>query len=105
MVTNSKIIKGQYFKDQTGSKNIKKVNVYRWNPDDGKNPRVDVTINCKNVGNGSRSVVFDEVDGFKGNLKAKYNSSNKFSHFFIKLQFMFSAISSILMSNAVFSEK
>ena len=25
--TNSKIIKGQYFKDQTGSKNIKKVNV------------------------------------------------------------------------------
>ena len=38
---NSKILKGTYYKDKTGSKNIKKVNVYRWNPDDGKNPRID----------------------------------------------------------------
>ena len=38
---NSKIIKGNYYKDKTGSKNLKKVNVYRWSPDDGKNPRVD----------------------------------------------------------------
>ena len=38
---NSKILKGEYYKDKTNSKNIKKVNVYRWNPSDGKNPRID----------------------------------------------------------------
>ena len=38
---NSKVHKGKYFKDKTGSKNLRKVNVYRWNPDDGKNPRID----------------------------------------------------------------
>jgi len=31
---NSKIIKGNYYKDTTGSQNIKKVNVYRWSPDE-----------------------------------------------------------------------
>ena len=39
--TNSKILKGTYYKDKTGSKNIKKVNVYRWSPDDNTNPRID----------------------------------------------------------------
>ena len=29
---NSKIIKGDYYKDKTGSKNIRKVNIYRWDP-------------------------------------------------------------------------
>ena len=43
------------------------------------NPRVDVTIDCKDIGAGSRGVVFDEVAKFKGNLKTKYDSSNKFS--------------------------
>ncbi len=38
---NSKILKGNYFKNSSGSKNIKKVNVYRWNPEDGNNPKVD----------------------------------------------------------------
>ena len=38
---NSKIIKGKFFKDQTGSKNIKKVNIYRWSPSNYENPRVD----------------------------------------------------------------
>ena len=38
---NSKIEVGQYFKDKTNSKNLRKVNVYRWDPSDGKNPRVD----------------------------------------------------------------
>ena len=27
---NSKVKKGKYFKDTTGSKNLKKVNIYRW---------------------------------------------------------------------------
>ena len=29
---NSKVEKGKYFKDKTGSKNLRKVNVYRWDP-------------------------------------------------------------------------
>ena len=27
---NSEIKKGKYFKDKTGSKNLRKVNIYRW---------------------------------------------------------------------------
>ena len=38
---NSKVNKGKYFKDKTGSKNIRKVNVYRWDPSTGENPRID----------------------------------------------------------------
>ena len=29
---NSKIEVGKYFKDETKSENVKKVNVYRWDP-------------------------------------------------------------------------
>ena len=29
---NSQVKKGKYFKDQTGSKNLRKVNIYRWDP-------------------------------------------------------------------------
>jgi len=38
---NSKVEKGQYYKDKTGSKNIRKVNVYRWDPSKNENPRID----------------------------------------------------------------
>lgn len=44
---NSKITKGKYFKAPDGAKNIRKVNVYRWDPEDvdgegnPKNPRID----------------------------------------------------------------
>ena len=38
---NSKVQKGEYYKDKTGSKNIRKVNVYRWDPSTGENPRID----------------------------------------------------------------
>ena len=38
---NSKIVVGEYFKDKSNSSNIKKVNIYRWDPSNGKNPRVD----------------------------------------------------------------
>ena len=30
---NSKILKGRYFKDTTGSSNLKIVHIYRWNPE------------------------------------------------------------------------
>ena len=38
---NSKIEIGKHYQDKTNSKNIKKVNIYRWDPSTGKNPRVD----------------------------------------------------------------
>ena len=38
---NSKILKGKFHKDKTGSNNLKKVNVYRWNPSNNQNPRID----------------------------------------------------------------
>jgi len=38
---NSKIGKGKTVKAPAGAKNIRKFQVYRWNPDDGENPRMD----------------------------------------------------------------
>ena len=38
---NSKVEKGQYYKDKTGSKNIRKINIYRWDPSTNENPRLD----------------------------------------------------------------
>ena len=38
---NSKIEVGKHYKDTTNSNNLKKVNVYRWDPSTGLNPRVD----------------------------------------------------------------
>ena len=38
---NSTIEKGKHFPSDSKSKNLKTINVYRWNPEDTKNPRVD----------------------------------------------------------------
>ena len=38
---NSKVKKGNYYKDKTGSKNLRNVNIYRWDPSTGENPRID----------------------------------------------------------------
>jgi succinate dehydrogenase / fumarate reductase, iron-sulfur subunit len=38
---NSKVEKGAYFKAEGEPKNIKKVKVYRWNPENEGNPRMD----------------------------------------------------------------
>ena len=63
---NSKIVKGKYYKDKTGSNNIKKVNVYRWNPDDGKNPRIDTfEVDMDNCGPKVLDILFkikNEID-------------------------------------------
>ena len=63
---NSKIVKGDFYKDQSGSKNIKIVNVYRWNPTDGKNPRVDTfEVDMDNCGPKVLDVLFkikNEID-------------------------------------------
>ena len=38
---NSKLVEGDYYKTPSKSSNIKNFRVYRWSPDDEKNPRVD----------------------------------------------------------------
>ncbi len=36
---NSEVQKGNYYQDKTGSKNIRKVNVYRWDPFKWRKPQ------------------------------------------------------------------
>ena len=38
---NSKVTKGKYQKASKDARNIRKFHVYRWNPDDDKNPQLD----------------------------------------------------------------
>ena len=38
---NSVLKKGQTFKASTDAKNIRRFEIYRWNPDTGENPRID----------------------------------------------------------------
>ena len=63
---NSKIEVGNYFKDKTNSKNIKKINVYRWDPSTGKNPRVDTfEVDMDNCGPKVLDILFkikNEID-------------------------------------------
>ena len=39
---NSTVKKGKHFTCKTESKNIKKINVYRWDPEKNENPRLDI---------------------------------------------------------------
>ena len=48
---HSKIVKGIDYPLQSESENPKKVNVYRWSPDDDENPRIDsYTIDLDDCG-------------------------------------------------------
>ena len=48
---NSKINPGKYHRSSNGNKNLKKFKVYRWNPEDGKNPSIDIfEVNLDNCG-------------------------------------------------------
>jgi len=63
---NSKILKGKYYKDKSGSKNLKKVNVYRWDPSKKENPRVDTfEVDMDNCGPKVLDILFkikNEID-------------------------------------------
>ena len=39
---NSKITKGKYYKASIDAKNIKKFHIYRYDPESGNNPSVDI---------------------------------------------------------------
>ena len=48
---NSRIGSGQTFKSPAGTKRVGEFRIYRWNPDDGKNPRTDAyEIDLDNCG-------------------------------------------------------
>ncbi|MGO9133959.1 MAG: succinate dehydrogenase iron-sulfur subunit [Methylovirgula sp.] len=38
---NSKIVKGKVWDKPSGATNVREFKIYRWNPDDGQNPRLD----------------------------------------------------------------
>ena len=63
---NSKIEVGNYFKDKTNSKNLRKINVYRWDPSTGKNPRIDTfEVDMDNCGPKVLDILFkikNEID-------------------------------------------
>jgi succinate dehydrogenase / fumarate reductase iron-sulfur subunit len=63
---NSKIVVGKYYKDETKSANLKKVNIYRWDPSDEKNPRVDTfEVDMDNCGPKVLDILFkikNEID-------------------------------------------
>ena len=63
---NSKILKGKYYKDKTNSPNLKKVNIYRWDPSDGLNPRIDsFEVDMDNCGPKVLDILFkikNEID-------------------------------------------
>ena len=63
---SSKIEVGKYYKDETNSKNLKKVNVYRWDPSTKKNPRVDTfEVDMDNCGPKVLDILFkikNEID-------------------------------------------
>ena len=63
---NSKIEVGKYYKDITNSKNLKKVNVYRWDPSTGKNPQIDTfEVDMDNCGPKVLDILFkikNEID-------------------------------------------
>ena len=63
---NSKIEVGNYFKDKTNSKNLKKINVYRWDPSTKQNPRIDTfEVDMDNCGPKVLDILFkikNEID-------------------------------------------
>ena len=63
---NSKIEVGKYFKDETKSENVKKVNVYRWDPSTKQNPRIDTyEVDMDNCGPKVLDILFkikNEID-------------------------------------------
>ena len=62
---NSKLVEGEYYKSDTESENIKNFRIYRWSPDDEKNPRVDTyEVDMDNCG----PMVLDAVMKIKSDI-------------------------------------
>ena len=62
---NSKLVEGEYYKTETQSENIKNFRIYRWSPEDEKNPRVDTyEVDMNNCG----PMVLDAVMKIKSDI-------------------------------------
>ncbi len=62
---NSKLVEGEYYGSKTKSDNIKNFRIYRWSPDDEKNPRVDTyEVDMDNCG----PMVLDAVMKIKSDI-------------------------------------
>ena len=65
---HSKIVKGIDYALETKSDNTKKLNVYRWSPDDDENPRIDsYTIDLNHCG----PMVLDALIKIKQEIRLK----------------------------------
>ena len=74
---NSKILKGQYFKDKTKSSNIKIVHVYRWDPEKNENPREDTfEVDLNTCGN----KVLDILNKIKNDLDSSLTFRKSCAH-------------------------
>ena len=63
---NSKLVEGEHYASKTKSDNIKNFRVYRWSPDDEKNPRVDTyEVDMDNCG----PMVLDAVMKIKSDIE------------------------------------
>ncbi|MEE8202383.1 MAG: succinate dehydrogenase iron-sulfur subunit [Alphaproteobacteria bacterium] len=64
---NSKVKPGTTHPAPAGAKSVKRIKVYRWNPDDGENPRLDIfEIDCTACG----PMVLDALIKIKGEVDA-----------------------------------
>ncbi len=85
---NSKIEVGEYYKDKTNSKNLKKVNVYRWDPI-VLNARLDfplplLPVKTTNLFLGICISIFCKLFSLAPNTEIDLSTSNFFNIFLIR---------------------
>ena len=74
---NSKILKGQYFKDKSGSSNLKVVHIYRWDPEKSENPREDTfEVDLDTCGN----KVLDILNNIKNEIDSSLTFRRSCAH-------------------------
>ena len=72
---NSKIGVGDTYKAPAGVTNIKKFKVYRWTPDDGKNPRIDTyEVDLATCG----PMILDALIKLQAKIKTEQSAKNLF---------------------------
>ena len=62
---NSRVTEGKTWAYPTGSPDVREYKIYRWNPDDGQNPRMDTYyVDCADCG----PMVLDALIWIKNNI-------------------------------------
>ena len=74
---NSRILKGEYFKDKTVSSNIKMGHIYRWDPSNNENPREDTfEVDLNKCGN----KVLDILNKIKNDMDSSLTFRKSCAH-------------------------